>query len=68
MKIRMLTGIAGVDHEGREYAHSPGDEVTVDDATAKRLLDTEQAEAIASKPAQRAEKRTSTKAAAAETR
>lgn len=41
MFVRMLTSIAGV-----SFAHYPGDVVEWDDATAQRLIQSEQAELI----------------------
>ena len=61
MKIRMLTSLAGADAEGRVFSYSTGDELDVEPETAKRYLESEQAEAVAVKPTQRAEKRVTAK-------
>ena len=42
MKVKMKTAIAGP-----HYSHAPGAFVNFDDATAKRLIESGQAEAIA---------------------
>lgn len=68
MKVRMLTGMAGRDADGREFAVAPGEEITLDAETAKRLLESDQAEPVAAKASDRAERRQSKAAAAAETR
>ena len=46
MKVKLLVSIAGP-----TAAHNAGDEIDVDDATAKRLIERNIAEPIASKPA-----------------
>lgn len=68
MKIRMLTGVAGTRDNGEVFSVSPGEEADFDTDTAKRYLESGQAEVVAAKPVSKAEKRTSTRAATAETR
>ena len=46
MKVKLLVSIAGP-----TAAHNASDEIDVDDATAKRLIERNIAEPIASKPA-----------------
>lgn len=64
----MLTGIAGTDKDGNVFSFANGEEIDVAEESAKRLLETGQAEPVAVKPQARAEKRTSPRAATAETR
>jgi len=41
MKIKLLTSMAGAD-----FSYQYGDEITIDDATAQRLIETGQAEKV----------------------
>lgn len=51
MKIKLKTSMSGP-----EGTHGPGEELDVENAYAKRLLDSGQAEAVGKKPVERAEK------------
>ena len=54
MKVKLLVGMAGPD-----VSHNAGDEIDVDDATAKRFIERNIAEPVASKPVKEmAEKKT----------
>lgn len=53
MKVRLKTAVAGPT-EAETFAQ--GDVADLDPAYAKRLLDSDQAEAVAKKPVERAEK------------
>ena len=46
MKVKLLVSMAGPD-----VSHNAGDEIDVDDATAKRFIERNIAEPISSKPA-----------------
>jgi hypothetical protein len=67
LRVRLTTG--RFDFETRE-AHSPGDELELDDALAQRMIDTDQAERVASgeKPKTETQRRTRRVIAPAETR
>jgi len=57
MRIRMLTDQAGADKDGKIEVRENGQEYEVPSAEAKRLLESGQAEPVARKGSDRAEKR-----------
>jgi hypothetical protein len=57
MKVKLTTGRAWCQPDGKTVAADPGDEITVDAAEGRRLLESGQAEPVAAKPSSRAEKR-----------
>jgi hypothetical protein len=72
MRVRMLTTVAGYRDDGSSYVHEAGAEYDLPADEAQDYLarpdDMPRAEPVAVKAAQRAEKRTSRRVAAAETR
>lgn len=60
MRVKMTTGRAWTDADGRTVAVDADDEITVNTDEAKRLLESGQAIPVAQKPSSRAEKRTQT--------
>jgi hypothetical protein len=52
MTVRLTTGMVSAD-----AAHGPGDEITIDTKTAKRLLESGQAEPVVQRRVAKAEKR-----------
>ena len=62
MKVRLKTSRAGY-RDGAAFSEKIGQEIEVTSERAKRLIDAGQAEPVAQKKSQRAEKRTSQKRA-----
>ena len=54
VNIRLLTAMAGVD-----FSHAAGDEIALDAAAAKRLIENGDAEPVAKRATDKAEKRVS---------
>lgn len=53
MRIRLTTGITGLDSETRAFSHEPGDIIDVPDAQAVEWLEREMAEPVDPAPQHR---------------
>ena len=56
MKVKLNVSRAGTTAEGKPFSQGVGEVIEVSNDEAKALLDAGQAEAVAKKPSQRAEK------------